>query len=95
LCIGIIEDFKKSISQNASFTVEDIDAFETRWHKRELFLHLGVNSRYIDTISESIVQLKAAVKTESEEEITSSLDMLIFRLGELEKLNRFSLSNVF
>lgn len=95
LCIGIINELKESISPDKVLTLEGVEALEKHWQKHETFLHLGVNSRYIDSISESILELKAAFKTESEEEITSSLDMLNHRLDHLKKLNKFNLSNIF
>ena len=95
LCIGIINELKESVSPDKALTVKAVEELEKHWQKHETFLHIGVNSRYIDSISESILELKAAFKTKSEEEITSSLDMLNHRLDHLKKLNKFNLSNVF
>lgn len=95
LCVGIINDLQKSLSSDTSLTVDGVEAFEKKWKKHDTFLHLGVNSRYIDSISESIVELKSALKTKSEQDVSRSLDILYFRLSELEKLNKFNFSNVF
>ncbi len=95
LCIDIINDLEAYLMTDNALTEGGVEILERYWNKHETFLHLGVNSSYIDSISESIVELKAAIKTNSEEEITSSLDMLNFRLGQLKKLNRISVSNVF
>ena len=95
VCIDIIKELEAFLATDNAITEIGVETFSEYWDKHETFLHLGVNSRFIDSISESIVELKAAIKTNSEEEITSSLDMLKFRLDQLKKLNRFSLSNVF
>lgn len=95
VCIGIIKELETFLNSDVAVTEGGVNALSKYWDKHETFLHLGVNSRYIDSISESIVELEAAIKTNSEDEITSSLDMLSYRLGQLKKLNRFSISNVF
>ncbi len=95
LCIDVIKELEDFLDSESALTESGVNALSDYWDKHETFLHLGVNSCYIDSISESIVELKAAIKTNSEEEITSSLDMLSFRLGQLKKLNRISLANVF
>ncbi len=95
MCIDIIEELEAFLGTDPALTESGADAISGYWSKHETFLHLGVNSRYIDSVSESIAELKAAIKTKSEEEITSSLDVLSLRLDQLKKLNRFSLSSVF
>ena len=95
LCLNIIEDFKVLTESEAILTEKGVEDLMTHWERHETFLHLGVNSRYIDSISESIAELHAAVKTKSEEKISSSLSVLKFRLKELEKLNKLNFSNVF
>lgn len=95
VCINIIGELENFLNTETLITESGVEQFSAYWDKYKTFLHLGVNSRFIDSISESTVELKAAVKTNSEEEITSSLDMLKFRLDQLKKLNRFSVSNVF
>ena len=95
LCLNIIEDFKRDTESEAILTETGIEEFKDHWERHETFLHLGVNSRYIDSVSESIAELNAAVKTKSEEKISSSLSVLKYRLSQLEKLNKFNFSNVF
>ena len=95
LCIDKIKNLEELLSSEDATTEAGVENVENYWNKHETFLHLGVNSRFIDSISESIVQLKAAIKTNSEEDVSSSLDMLKFRLDQLKKINRFNLSNVY
>ncbi len=95
MCVDIIKELETFLSTDNAITESGAAMVSEYWDKHEAFLRIGVNSSYVDSISESIVELKAAIKTNSEEEITSSLDMLKFRLDQLKKLNRFSVSGVF
>ena len=94
-CLNVISDLKADTEGEEILTEAGIEEFRAHWERCETFLHLGVNSRYIDSISESIAELSAAVKTKSEEKISSSLSVLKYRLSQLEKLNKFNVSNVF
>ncbi len=94
-CIGITEDLKDMVSADKIFTVNDTEKLEEYWNKHKMIMHLGVNSSYTDNISEGIAEFKAAVKTNSEADIAASLNLLNFRINELEELNRLSFVNIF
>ena len=94
-CIGVTEELKRMISPEGEMTENEVSALEEYWEKREMMLHLGVNSEYTDTVSESIISLKSAIKTGSTEDIEREISLLKFRVERLEKLNRLDLVNIF
>ena len=94
-CVSVTKEISEYLNSERVLTEGGAAELENYWNKRRAVLHLGVNGGYIDSISESIISLKAAIKTDSAEDTENALDLLKFRIERLEKLNRLDFLNVF
>lgn len=94
-CVGVTDNISKLLDSENTMTEGGAEALENYWNKRKTVLCLGVSSNYIDSVSESIISLKTAIKTDSKADAENALYLLRFRIERLQKLNRLDFINVF